>query len=252
MSKLRQLSPYEKTHLNRFGKGEVQLEDYGEMPVEYITGKVEFCERVFSVSHEVLIPRIETEEMVALAIKQAKKLQKNKITVADVGCGSGAIGISVFLELQQQGYEVELYLSDISAMAVRAAQKNVDDLIEKSEKVKVLKSDLLQSYPEGVEFDLLIANLPYIPSARVAVLDKSVREYEPHLALDGGEDGLEIIKKFVAQAKGKLKKSGKILLEVDYTHDGEYLRKNINLDKLQLTTQRDQFKRMRFMILCYS
>lgn len=241
----RKLSPYEKTHLQRFGKGNVDLADYGEMPVEYITGKVEFGGQVFEINQDVLIPRVETEEFVSLALEKIKG--KNNLIIADVGCGSGAIGISVWLKLAQKN--VKMYLSDISNQAIEVAKKNVEQLIGKNEDIRVFKSDLLASYPPDIKFDLIMANLPYIPSAQVAVLDESVREYEPHLALDGGADGLKYIKELIKQARDKLNPGGVILLEVDYTHDEYFLRKELELGDLKLETKQDQFQRMRFAIL---
>ena len=81
------------------------------------------------------------------------------------------------------------------------------------------------------------------------VLDKSVKEYEPHLALDGGSDGLKYIKEIVKQAKKRLNHKGIILLEVDYTHDEEFLRQNLKLKDFQLQVTRDQFQRTRFAVL---
>ncbi len=246
---IRKLSPYEKTHLHRFGKGDINIADYGEMPVEYITGQVEFDGQVFEVNKDVLIPRVETEEFVILALEKIAETNKRDLIIADVGCGSGAIGISVWLKLPKKGVAAQLYLSDISAKAVEVAQKNVANLIGENESVKIFKSDLLKNYPEEVKFDLIMANLPYIPSGRVAILDEAVRKYEPHLALDGGSDGLKYIKQLVIQAQGKLNPGGVIILEVDYTHDEEFLRKKLELDDLKLETKQDQFRRMRFVVI---
>ena len=252
----RTLSPYEKTHLHRFGKGNIDITKYGEMPVEYITGKVEFEGKVFEVNKNVLIPRIETEEFVTLAVEtlthKASEKPNHELVIADIGCGSGAIGITVYLQLQQKNIHPRLYLSDISAAALEMAKKNVENLIgENGEDAKVilLESDLLLSFPQDIKFDVIMANLPYIPSARVAVLDDSVKEYEPHLALDGGEDGLKYIKKLISQAHKRLNPGGKIILEVDYTHDEQFLRNNLELDEMELSTQRDQFERMRFVVV---
>lgn len=240
----RKLSPYEKTHLQRFGKNKINIADYGEMPVEYITGLVEFGGQVFEVNSEVLIPRVETEELVNLTLE--KMANKSGLIIADVGCGSGAIGISVWLKAKQK--IKKLYLSDISEPAIEATKKNLKKIVGENNRVEIFKSDLLESYPE-IKFDLILANLPYIPSARVAVLDESVREHEPHLALDGGSDGLKYISQLVKQARKKLNPGGIIILEVDYTHDEEFLRKNLELGELKLETRQDQFQRMRFVVL---
>jgi len=93
----RQLSPYEKTHLARFGQGQINLADYGEMPVEYITGQVEFSGRVFKINQQVLIPRLETEELVQIAVDLAvkKSSRRDQLVIGDIGCGCGAIGITL-------------------------------------------------------------------------------------------------------------------------------------------------------------
>ncbi len=246
--KKRQLSPYEKTHLQRFGKSDINIDDYGEMPVEQITGKVEFGEYVFEVTADVLIPRIESEELISLAIDQVRKLNKKKVSIADIGCGSGAIGISIFLALQNKDISTEMYLSDVSPKALSVAEHNSIKLI-KNQKIKLIESDLLSSYPTDTKFDLIIANLPYIPSPRIQVLDASVTDYEPHLALDGGVDGLTLIKRLIEQAKIKLKPKGSVLLEVDYTHDENFLKKNLSLEGLSIEVRQDQFHRTRFVIL---
>ena len=247
MTMIRQLSPYEKTHLQRFGKNNIDIADYGEMPVEYITGKVEFGGLVFEVNQDVLIPRVESEKLAELALE--KLAGKNNLIVADVGCGSGAIGISLWLKLQHQKINTKLYLSDISVKAVAVAHKNVKKLVGETNDIQIIQSDLLKSYPPAVKFDLIIANLPYIPSERIAALDESVREHEPHLALDGGDDGLTYIRKLINQAKNRLNLGGVILLEVDHTHDRDFLKQSLQLKNFQLQVTRDQFHRTRFAIL---
>lgn len=251
----RQLSPYEKTHLKRFGQTQAQrnlkISDYGEMPIEYITGRVEFMDWVFAVNESVMIPRIESEELIKLALEKIMEMGQEKIHLADVGCGCGALGISLYLELQKRGFLVKLILSDVSAAALGVAQKNVSRLVGEDENIKLIESDLLTNYPAQTQpvqaqFDLILANLPYIPSGRIKVLQDSVKKYEPWLALDGGEDGLSLIRPFIKQAKNKLKKNGKILLEVDHTHDKQFLQNKLELDDLKLEVRDDQFGRSRF------
>ena len=243
----RQLTPYEKTHLQRFGKNNINIADFSEMPVEHITGKVEFCGQVFEVDQNVLIPRVESEKLINLALE--KITSGKNLVVADVGCGSGAIGISLWLKFKKLKINVEMYLSDISKKALMIAQKNVKKLIGKTSEIKIIKSDLLENYPKKIKFDLIVANLPYIPSERIKILDKSVREYEPHLALDGGRDGLKYIKKLIDQAKNRLNPKGIILLEVDYTHDEKFLMEKLQLNNLNLKVKKDQFQRTRFAVL---
>lgn len=259
----RQLSPYEKTHLKRFGQNKAQrnleIDDYEETPVEYITGRVEFMDWVFVVNENVMIPRIESEELVELALEKILTLEKNmgenmgvgqkKIHLADVGCGCGALGLSLYLKLQKRGFLVKLILSDVSTAALEVGQKNVSRLVGENENIKLIESDLLTSYPERARFDLILANLPYIPSGRIEVLQNSVKKYEPWLTLNGGEDGLSLIKPFIKQARRKLKENGKILLEIDHTHDKQLLQRKLELDDLEVKIREDQFGRKRFGVI---
>ena len=244
---IRQLSPYEKTHLQRFNKNNIDIANYDEMPVEYITGKVEFYKNIFKVNQDVLIPRI--EEFVNLDLKEIKKTGRDEFVIVDIGCGSGVIGISLWLELHKLRINVKMYLSDISDQALVVTQKNADSVINQSKQIHILNSDLLKNYPKEIKFDLIVANLPYIPTERIQVLDESVRKYEPHLALDGGGDGLKYIRELVKQAEDKLNPGGIILLELDYTYDEKFLKKNLKLDKLKIEVKRDQFGKIRFGVI---
>lgn len=255
----RRLSPYEKTHLKRYGQTEEQrhleIQEYGQMPVEYITGRVEFLDQIFLVNEQVMIPRIESEELIATALDKilsSKNFSPNEsLTIADVGCGSGALGLSLYLELRKRGYQPKVYLSDISAQALKMARLNKKRLTGDKSEIKIFQSDLLEAYPLELEFDFIIANLPYIPSQRVKVLDQSVKNYEPHLALDGGPDGLKYIKPFLKQAGEQLKKDGLILLEVDHTHHKQFLKSRLKLKKLKFVVKRDQFQKNRFLICSF-
>lgn len=268
----RKLSPYEQTHLARFGMSGINIDDFGEMPVEYITGKVEFDNKVFQVNKNVLIPRIETEELINLSLKKfitdlpnhaTRTTEHKPLIIADIGCGSGAIGICLAERLINARIKFRLYMSEISPQALEIAEKNIQNLLDvkKIEKTKnkklfylsndnkivTLTSDLLKNFPQKQTFDLMVANLPYIPSQRIEALNSSVKDYEPHLALDGGIDGLELISKFTNQAKNYLKKEGLIILEVDYTHDQDSISNKI--PEYNVKNVFDQFSRQRFSIL---
>ncbi|MDH5533825.1 MAG: peptide chain release factor N(5)-glutamine methyltransferase [Candidatus Pacebacteria bacterium] len=218
----RKLSPREQTHLARYGTSKINLDDIGEKPVEYITGKAEFYERVFKVNSDVLIPRVETEELVDLVLKDVKMITKDNspLLLADIGCGSGAIGLTMGFELQARNTMAEIYLSDVSNEAVEVAKENsnIQKVNPEVIKFKFLTSDLLKSYPTDVKFDILIANLPYIPEGRVDHLGESVKDFEPHLALKGGSNGLVYVYQFLDQAGEYLTSNGLVFLEVDHTH----------------------------------
>lgn len=218
----RTFSAYERNHLLRSGFDPDTLTDE-EMPVEYLTGKVTFYQLEFRVSPAVLIPRVETEELVELVIETChQKTSENSLVIADVGTGSGAIGLSLATHLQAQAIPFHLYLSDISPEALHMAKANYQQLTPQIP-VTFLESDLLTSYPNHLTFDVMIANLPYIPTSRLSQLDVSVRDFEPWLALDGGTQGVEIIHTFLSQAKPRLKPTGEIWLEVDETHTPELI-----------------------------
>ncbi len=249
----RQLSPYEKTHLKRFGQTtaqkELKVEKLGQMPVEYLTERVEFMGRVFHLNQEVLIPRIESEELVELAVKEIKKQASQFLVLADVGCGCGALGLSLYLELKKRGYQPELYLSDISTQALEVTKLNARRLVGKTNSIHLLQSDLLTDYPPRLEFDLILANLPYIPSDRIEILEESVKHFEPHLALDGGSQGLQYIGSFLEQAPRYLNDKGTVLLELDHTHSKQFLKGQLDLHSYHFTVKTDQYDRNRFAIL---
>lgn len=212
----RKLSARELNHLIRFGYEPEHVA--GEIPVEYITGFAEFAGHIFMVNQHTLIPRIETEHLITLALEQVKT--KDKVTFADIGTGCGAIGITFALQLLALGVDFGGFLSDISNQAIFVAEDNWQRLSRSAdrEKVTIFSSDLLQDFPESVSFDLIFANLPYIPTHRLGKLASSVKDFEPELALDGGIDGLKLINRLIKQAKGKLNRGGVLLLEVDDTH----------------------------------
>lgn len=222
------LTLYERNQLLKHGLGEIGLSQWGQLPVEYLIGLAQFYGYEFLVNPNVMIPRIETEEMVTKSIDFCCHLAKSKtrqiIRIADIGTGSGAIGLSLFLELEKRKIRSEIYLSDIAAPALEVVRLNLTRLVgpektlsQRLGRVVILPSDLLESHPP-LKFDLILANLPYIPTRRLKKLAASVRDYEPHLALDGGDDGLVLIKKMLGQAPAMLKSEGMMILEIDETH----------------------------------
>ncbi len=206
------LSPREKNFLYKHQKNWEEITD--EKPVEYIVGVAEFYGRDFFVDEHVLIPRIETEEIITLSLNHVKK---KSVRVLDLGTGSGCIGITLFLELQKKEISCSLTLADISPDALKIAQKNVQRHISHDQKdISLVVSDLFQSI--SGTFDVITANLPYIPSERIKRLDASVKAYEPLLALDGGPTGAEIINNFLQQLPDRLAPDGFAILEIDDTH----------------------------------
>ncbi len=218
---VRLLTPFEKNHLLKFGVNPEKIIDYGEMPVEYITGQAQFLNDYFVVNQNVLIPRVETEELVEkiIEIYQTKK----EIRFLEIGTGSGAIGLSLFNKFLSFGIKVSCVLTDVSNSALEVAKTNLNNLVDQKQqtKIQLLQSDLLANIQE-VNFDFCVANLPYIPSVRLESLAGSVKDFEPHLALDGGVDGLAVIKRLVTELKER-GFQGDVFLEVDDSHTQEKL-----------------------------
>lgn len=219
----RHFSPYELNQLYAHGIDPTSVAD-SEMPVEYITGHVQFGELDLVVSPDVLIPRVETEELVELAIEHLSDLVTQMpnmpIGVIEVGTGSGAITAALAHTAHQRSWPISFIASDLSPRAVKLAKKNIFAHIpEHGLKPTVVVSHLLKHVPATIAPALIIANLPYIPTARIGTLDESVRQFEPHLALDGGEDGLVIIRHLLKQVEQRFgARPPIVLLEIDHTH----------------------------------
>ncbi len=172
-------------------------------PVAYIIRCREFYGLDFYVDPRVLIPRPETE----LLVEEAIKLTRNNSVkaIADIGTGSGAIAVSLAVNLP----DVQIYATDISPDALEVAGINsVKNRV--NQQITLLQGDLLKPLPEPV--DLLIANLPYVPQSEAARMPSA--KYEPKLALDGGEEGLDQILRLIDGLAGHVKHGGWVLLEI--------------------------------------
>ncbi|MCH5180088.1 MAG: peptide chain release factor N(5)-glutamine methyltransferase [Erysipelotrichales bacterium] len=163
-------------------------------PYQYVINKAKFLDNTFYVDQNVLIPRLETEELIINLIKNVKnKYGDRKINICDIGTGSGCIAISLKRALEN----AEVFASDISIAALNVAKKNADNL---GTKVNFLVGNMLEPIIESnIKFDVLVSNPPYIQNKKE--VDKSVLDYEPHLALfaENGIDYYEIILKDVAR-----------------------------------------------------
>ncbi len=228
----RQLTVYEKNQLLKhgFSLDQIDLEQLGEKPIEYFIGQADFAGRTFLVNQHVLIPRVETEELLDLIVDYLKRQQLNRpVKIIEIGTGSGCIGITLALTLEKLAISYELILVDISQSALDLAQKNWQSLQPKilKSQLKFQQSDLLEQFTDQ-QFDLVVANLPYIPTSDLQALDLSVKGFEPILALDGGVDGKFLINQLLNQAQTQLKANGKIFLEIyetmsfpEWTHQYE-------------------------------
>jgi len=181
---------------------------YLREPLAYILGQREFYGITVILTPAVLIPRPETEGLVEHALFMAMMgMESQELTIADVGTGSGAIAINLAIHLPAAkifAVDVDDAVLDVAAYNVRAHGVG--------ERVSLAIGDLLDAVPEPI--DLIVANLPYIPTDRIPTLQPEVQQ-EPALALDGGPDGLDLIRRLLTQAEEKLKDTGIILLEMD-------------------------------------
>ena len=178
------------------------------VPLAYILGYREFYGINVAVTPDVLIPRPETEGLVEHTLFMALMgMETRELTIADVGTGSGAIAVNLAIHLPA----ARIYAVDFSEAALDVAAWNIRAHAV-ADRVRLGHGDLLEPLPGPV--DVIVANLPYIPTGRIPTLQPEVRQ-EPQLALDGGADGLDLVRRLLAQAPGKLNSPGVILLELD-------------------------------------
>ncbi|CDA59312.1 release factor glutamine methyltransferase [Clostridium sp. CAG:245] len=178
-------------------------------PLQYITNNQEFMGLNFFVNENVLIPQPDTEIIVEETLKKCKELllKNGKIRILDLCTGSGAIAVflSNFL-----GDEAEVFASDISTKALEVAKYNNG---KNNTNVRFIESNLFENIQEQ-KFDIIVSNPPYIRSDVINKLSKQVQN-EPHLALDGGEDGLKFYKKIIEQSCNYIE-NGYLILEIGY------------------------------------
>lgn len=178
-------------------------------PLQYLLGYAHFMDYTFAVNEHVLIPRNDTEILVENAneVLAGMEEEQKTIRVLDLCCGSGCIGISLKLYHKQ----IELTLSDISEEALAVTRQNIE---RHQVDAKVQQGDLLEGITD--QYDMIVSNPPYIESRVIDILMPEVREYEPMLALDGGEDGLMFYRRIVDQAQSHLTQGGWLFFEIGY------------------------------------
>ena len=175
-------------------------------PIAYIFEKKEFWSLDFIVNKDTLIPRPETELLIECLVKYYKN---KKIFILDIGTGSGCIILSILKELKKsKGIGI-----DVSKKAIKVASKNAKNLRLQA-RSKFIKRNLNEF--NSYMFDLIVSNPPYICSHELKNLSEDIKKYEPRLALDGGNDGLDVVKKIIYKSKSILKRKGMLALEIGY------------------------------------
>lgn len=180
------------------------------IPLQHLTGMQSFMGYDFYVNEHVLIPRQDTETLAELVLKEHPVGSR---TLLDVCTGSGCIAISLALMGQ---YEY-VTASDISAKALEVAERNVEALLgDYKGCFRLVESDMFQKLPQGLTFDIITSNPPYIKSRIIEELEPEVRDYEPRLALDGTEDGLKFYRILVRECRNYLKPGGTVYMEIGH------------------------------------
>jgi release factor glutamine methyltransferase len=184
------------------------------IPLPYVLGTIEFFGNQFLVDENVLIPRPETELLVETAIEWINRHDKIK-SVIDVGCGSGVILISILKRFSQ----IKGFGLDISRSALNISMRNKN--FHSIKHLDFVQMDCLGGI--GSKFDVIVANLPYIPADHISGLN--VSKFEPELALNGGEDGLMIINRLIEQIPSHLNSPGLALLEIQNDQSARVIQK---------------------------
>ncbi len=178
-------------------------------PMAYILEKKGFWKKNFIVDRNTLIPRPETELLIEFV---SKKFKNKDIFVLDIGTGSGCILLSLLEELRSiRGVGI-----DISKKAIKVAKKNAK-MCKNFKRIKFLNRDINQIYNK--KFDLIISNPPYISTHQIKNLSEDIKRYEPRIALNGGNDGLDVVRKVIYKSNSILRKNGFLALEIGF---GQY------------------------------
>jgi release factor glutamine methyltransferase len=175
-------------------------------PIQYITGEAEFYGLPFRVTRDVLIPRPETEHLVEKALELAAKFPAPRIV--DVGAGSGAIAVALAHNLP----DAPITAIDLSAAALAIARENAK---RNGVSIRFLLGDLFGPVA-GEQFEMVVSNPPYVPTADRAALSVEVRDYEPEMALFAGDDGLDIYRRLIPAAFDTLIPGGYVVLEIGF------------------------------------
>lgn len=176
------------------------------MPIQYITNNQEFMKLNFYVDKNVLIPQPDTEILVEEVINI---INDTSVKVLDICTGSGCIGTSI----AKYTKNTTITMSDISSRALNIAKSNYIKNMEDASKVQFIQSDMFKNIKE--KYDIIVSNPPYIESKEINKLEKQVQN-EPHIALDGGEDGLQFYRKLANEAHKFLNENGYLCMEIGY------------------------------------
>jgi release factor glutamine methyltransferase len=177
-------------------------------PLQHIVGWTSFCGFEIIVNRHVLVPRPETEILAESGWQFLATLNCQSATCLDFGTGSGCLAIALAAKCPA----AQVTALDVSPEALAVARPNLARY-GLEQRVKLVQSDGFAALPAGAQFDLIVSNPPYVPTAEIATLQPEVRDFDPRPALDGGADGLDFIRRLAAEAGGFLAAGGRLMLE---------------------------------------
>ncbi len=220
--------------------------DIGE-PLQYVMGRWAFRYLDVMVDSRVLIPRPETEMLAGIVIEQARTLHEvgREVLVADLGTGSGVIGLAVLSEMPFESCTV--WMTDVSQDALHVARANAVGIGRAATHARFAEGNWCDALPQEQKnaFDIIVANPPYIARDDVEV-DSSVRLWEPHSALFAGDDGLDDITKIVDQSRSWLRAGGMLAIEMGHQQGAAVQRLFLENDFVDVAIHRDLADRERF------
>lgn len=209
----------------------------GDEPIAYLTGRKPFFNLEFEVTRDVLIPRPDTETLVENILQFFRhEAGMQSPRVLDLCTGSGCIAAAI----AHHRKNATVVATEISPAAAAVARRNVERL-GLNERVSIVEGDLFEPLTSMMDlqpFDVIVSNPPYIPSGQISTLDKSVRDFEPLVALDGGADGLDFHRRILTQAPARMTAGGRIFLEMAFDQ-GEQL--------MAIAREHDAFEELRLL-----
>lgn len=222
-----------------------------EEPLAYITGQVEFCGYKILVNKHVLIPRPETEQLAQISVERMIANTRKEISILEVGTGSGCISCYLCGELSKRDIPFSFIGIDTSHKATELTLKNLHannlSMHIKNRDIVILNTSLIEiGWKAHTQRGFIISNPPYIPSGKLRKLSKSVSQYEPYRALDGGGDGLNVYKEILNYVK-RFKKKPELYLESDPLINKK-LKQLIEERGYQVRMKNDLFEEERFLI----
>ena len=202
-----------KIKLDHFKK--LVKERANRKPIAYLLNKKDFWDGEFYVNKDTLIPRPDTEVIIEEILKLTK--HKTKLNILDIGVGSGCILLSILRERKSfYGTGIDISKKSLEISKINARNLNVE------QRIKFYKSDI-DNFSKG-KYDLIISNPPYIKSCDLKYLEKDVINFEPKLALDGGLDGLSVIRKVINKSSELIKRNGKFILEIGFNQKNKVIK----------------------------